>query len=204
MQCEGPGVEIVAVTWCAVLLSAAIGLVAADRAASPSELQQLYQRYFKLKDEQKLATLVYWLGVKQRDRASFLGSLRRDPEPQTAEGRVRFYGHRVEARGPSGRSWHNEGRSVLDRSKCFVVESISGKVRGARVFKGDPSARGYDHREPRGPQHRSTERFDVTRAQPRPAAETASRVRRDKAWRFLGDATETAIRVHVVPEDLRS
>ena len=45
---------------------------------STTELQQLYSRYFQQKDEQKLATLVYWQGVDQRDRDGFLRALRND------------------------------------------------------------------------------------------------------------------------------
>lgn len=71
-------VRIIHVAWCAVLVSASIAVFAADGATSPSELRQLYQRYFALKDEQKLATLVYWPGVEQRDRAGFLRSVRGD------------------------------------------------------------------------------------------------------------------------------
>ena len=51
---------------------------AADGAASEAELVRLYQRYFQQKDEQKLATLVHWEGVEQRDRDAFLRSLQSD------------------------------------------------------------------------------------------------------------------------------
>ena len=51
---------------------------AADGAASEAELVQLYQRYFQQKDEQKLATLVHWEGVEQRDRDAFVRSLQSD------------------------------------------------------------------------------------------------------------------------------
>jgi hypothetical protein len=62
----------------ATVISAAMSACAADGAASKAELQQLYQRYFQQKDEHRLATLVYWPGVEQRDRDGFLRSLRSD------------------------------------------------------------------------------------------------------------------------------
>jgi hypothetical protein len=62
----------------AAVISAAMSVCAADGAASKTELQQLYQRYFQQKDEQRLAMLVYWQGVEQRDRDGFLRSLRND------------------------------------------------------------------------------------------------------------------------------
>lgn len=62
----------------ATVISAAMSACAADGAASKTELQQLYQRYFQQKDEQKLASLAYWEGVEQRDRDGFVRSLRND------------------------------------------------------------------------------------------------------------------------------
>jgi len=62
----------------AIVISAAMLAFAADGAASKTELQQLYQRYFRQKDEHRLAMLVYWQGVEQRDRDGFLRSLRND------------------------------------------------------------------------------------------------------------------------------
>jgi len=70
--------QILRVMCCATVLSAAMSACAADGAASKTELQQLYQRYFQQKDEHRLATLVYWPGVEQRDRDGFLRSLRND------------------------------------------------------------------------------------------------------------------------------
>jgi len=60
------------------VISAAMSACAGDGAASKTELQQLYQRYFQQKDEQRLATLVYWRGVAPRERDGFVRSLRND------------------------------------------------------------------------------------------------------------------------------
>ena len=70
--------KIVGSTCCAVIIFASVSASAASGAASTTELQQLYSRYFHQKDEQKLATLVYWQGVDQRDRDGFLRALRKD------------------------------------------------------------------------------------------------------------------------------
>lgn len=70
--------QIIRVMSYATVIAAAIAAGAVDGAASKTELQQLYQQYFQQKDEQKLATLVYWHGVDQRDRDSFVRSLRND------------------------------------------------------------------------------------------------------------------------------
>lgn len=70
--------QIIRVMCYATVISAAMSALAADGAASKTELQQLYQRYFQQKDEQKLAMLVYWQGVEQRDREGFVRSLRND------------------------------------------------------------------------------------------------------------------------------
>jgi len=70
--------QIIPVMCYGIVISAAMSAYAADGAASKAELQQLYQRYFQQKDEHRLATLVYWQGVEQRDRDGFLRSLRSD------------------------------------------------------------------------------------------------------------------------------
>lgn len=70
--------KIVGITCCAVVIFASFSASAANGAASTTELQELYSRYFQQKDEQKLATLVYWQGVDQRDRDGFLRGLRND------------------------------------------------------------------------------------------------------------------------------
>jgi hypothetical protein len=70
--------KLISSACCAVILLAGVASFAADGAASKAELQQLYQRYFQQKDERKLATLVYWPGVEQRDRDGFFRSLRGD------------------------------------------------------------------------------------------------------------------------------
>lgn len=62
----------------AVAIFASLSASAANGAASTTELQQLYSRYFQQKDEQKLATLVCWKGVEPRDRDGFFRSLRND------------------------------------------------------------------------------------------------------------------------------
>src|SRR5262249_23108689 len=51
---------------------------AANGAASKDELRQLYERYFELKDEQKLGSLVYWRNVQERERDGFFRSIRTD------------------------------------------------------------------------------------------------------------------------------
>ncbi len=70
--------KIIRIICCVVVFSAVMSASAADGASSKAELQQLYQRYFQQKNEQKLATLVYWQGVEPRDRDSFFRSLRND------------------------------------------------------------------------------------------------------------------------------
>lgn len=70
--------KIIGSTCYAVVIVASLSASAANGAASTTELQQLYSRYFQQKDEQKLATLVYWKGVEQRDRDGFFRSLRND------------------------------------------------------------------------------------------------------------------------------
>jgi hypothetical protein len=47
-------------------------------ATSRKQLQQLYRRYFEQHDETKLGALVYWPGVRERERDSFFRSLRFD------------------------------------------------------------------------------------------------------------------------------
>jgi len=70
--------KIIGSTCYAVVIFAALSASATNGAASKTELQQLYYRFFQRKDEQKLATLVYWHGVDQRDRDGFLRALRSD------------------------------------------------------------------------------------------------------------------------------
>jgi len=70
--------RIVRITSYAFVVLAAMSAWAANGTASKRELQQLYQQYFQQKDEQKVATLVYWKGVEQRERDSFFRSLRSD------------------------------------------------------------------------------------------------------------------------------
>ena len=45
---------------------------------SKEELAKLYQRYFALKDSEKLSSLVYWPGVMPPEREAFNRSLRYD------------------------------------------------------------------------------------------------------------------------------
>ena len=70
--------QIIRVMCYTTVISAAMSACAADGAASKTDLQQLYQRYFQQKDEQRLAMLVYWQGVGQRERDGFVRSLRND------------------------------------------------------------------------------------------------------------------------------
>ena len=70
--------NIATVVCAAFMITAAASAYTDDGAASEAELVQLYQRYFQQKDEQKLATLVYWAGVEQRDRDAFVRSLQSD------------------------------------------------------------------------------------------------------------------------------
>jgi len=60
-----------------VSAAAAANDVAAG-AESSQELAQRYQQYFRAGDTQKLRTLVFWLGVMDRERAAFDRSLRFD------------------------------------------------------------------------------------------------------------------------------
>lgn len=52
--------------------------MAADGAASKDDLARLYKRYFDAKDDAKLNTLVYWPGIRQRERDSFVHSIKYD------------------------------------------------------------------------------------------------------------------------------
>jgi hypothetical protein len=61
-----------------VVLLTTMSIPAAHGTASKNELRQLYQRYFEQKDEQKLATLVFWQGVEQFERDAFFRSIRSD------------------------------------------------------------------------------------------------------------------------------
>ena len=68
--------EMLCVVCC--LLASAGALATADGAATKDDLARLYQLYFDAKDEAKLNTLVYWPGIRQRERESFLRSLKYD------------------------------------------------------------------------------------------------------------------------------
>lgn len=60
------------------LLSCVGGLAAVDGAATKEDLARLYQLYFDAKDEAKLNSLVYWPNIRQRERESFLRSVKYD------------------------------------------------------------------------------------------------------------------------------
>jgi hypothetical protein len=70
--------KIIGSTCYVVVIFAALSASSTNGAASKTELQQLYYRFFQQKDEQKLATLVYWEGVERRERDGFFRSLRND------------------------------------------------------------------------------------------------------------------------------
>jgi hypothetical protein len=70
--------KIIGRTGYALVIFAAMSAVASNGAASKTELQQLYYRFFQQKDVQKLATLVYWEGVEQHERDGFFRSLGND------------------------------------------------------------------------------------------------------------------------------
>jgi len=62
----------------AIVIFSALWASPTSGAASKTELQQLYYRFFQQKDEQKVATLVYWEGVEQHERDGFFRSLHND------------------------------------------------------------------------------------------------------------------------------
>lgn len=89
----GPMKSIIRITCCALVTFISMSACAADGASSEAELQQLYQGYFqqiksvaqaepKVPESseawRRMATLVYWQGVEQRERDAFFRSLRDD------------------------------------------------------------------------------------------------------------------------------